>query len=213
MVTQLIRQQIAQALALPHSNQVFAERMQEIASAQNLSLDDGAIAQYAALATNYIEDTVNLLDACAIASQQAGVAPQVMPLLELVGQYFLNTQDYIPDNYGLYGLLDDAYIAKNLLVQISAVFQQYTGYPLLQITLEGDNALVRTIIGEPLASTLDQEVANTLQTAIVQQQVSQLYGQGTLDVGSRTGGPGSWGGCIEDEIARLGAECGISINY
>ncbi len=212
MVTQLIRQQIAQTLALPHSNQVFARRMRDIASAQNLSLDDDAIAQYAALVTNYIEDTADLLDACAFASQRAGVAPQVMPLLEFVGRYFLNTQDYIPDSFGLYGLLDDAYIAKNLLVQISAVFQQYTGYPLLQIALDGDNALVRTIIGEPLASTLDQDVANTLHTAIVQQQVSQLYGHGTLNVGSRTGGPGSWGGCIEDEIARLGAECGISIN-
>ena len=213
MVTQLIRQQIAQALALPHSNQVFAERMREIASAQNLSLDDDAINQYATIVTKYIEDTVNLLDACANASHQAGVAPQVMPLLEFVGQYFLNVQDYIPDNYGLYGLLDDAYVAKNLLVQISAVFQQYTGYPLLLITLDDDNAIVRTLIGEPLASTLDQEVTNTLQTAFVQQQVSQLYGQDTLNVGSQTGGPGSWGGCIEDEIARVGAECGISINY
>ena len=213
MVTQLIRQQIAQALALPHSNQVFAERMREIASAQSLSLDDDAIAQYAALATNYIADTVDLLDACAFASQQVGVAQQVMPLLGLSEQYFLNTQDYIPDSYGLYGLLDDAYIAKSLLVQISAVFQQYTGYPLLNIALDGDNALVRVIIGEPLASTLDQEVANTLQNAIVQQQVNQMQGQHTLDVGSRTGGPGSWGGCIEDEIARLCAECGISINY
>lgn len=213
MVTQLIRQQIAQALALPHSNEIFAERMREIASAQNLSLDDNAIAQYAELATKYINDTTDLLDACAFAAQQAGVAQQVMPLLELSGQYFLNTQDYIPDNYGLYGLLDDAYIAKNLLVQISALFQQYTGYPLLHISLDGDNALVRVIIGEPLASTLDQEVANTLQHTIVQQQANEMYGQQTLDVGSRTGGPGSWGGCIEDEIARLGAECGISINY
>jgi len=213
MVTQLVRQQIAQALALPHSNQVFAERMREIASAQNLSLDDDTIARYSELANRYIQDTADLLDACAFASQQAGVTAEVMPLLELVGQYFLNTQDYIPDSYGLYGLLDDAYIAKNLLVQISAVFQQYTGYPLLQIELDGDNALVRVIIGEPLASTLDQEVADTMQNAIVQQQANQMHGQHTLDVGSRTGGPGSWGGCIEDEIARLGAECGISINY
>ena len=213
MVTQLVRQQIAQALALPHSDKIFAERMREIASAQNLSLDDNAIAQYSELATRYVNDTADLLDACASASQQASVAQQVMPLLELSGQYFLTTQDYIPDNYGLYGLLDDAYIAKNLLVQISAMFQQYTGYPLLHIALDGDNALVRVMIGEPLASTLDQEVANTLQNAIVQQQVNQMQGQHTLDVGSRTGGPGSWGGCIEDEIARLGAECGISINY
>jgi len=213
MVTQLIRQQIAQVMALPHGNKVFAERMRAIAAAQNQTLEDAAIGQYAALATRYVEDTVNLLDACALASQQAGVAAQVMPLLELVGQYFLTTQDYIPDSYGLYGLLDDAYIAKNLLVQISALYQQLTGYPLLQIALDEDNALVRVIIGEPLASTLDQEVATTLQNAIVRQQVSQLHGQGTLAVGSRTGGPGSWGGCIEDEIARLGAECGISINY
>ncbi len=213
MVTQLIRQQIAQVLALPHSNEVFAERMRAIAAAQNQTLDDAAISQYADLANRYVEDTVNLLDACALASQQAGIAPQVMPLLELVGQYFLKTQDYIPDSYGLYGLLDDAYIAKNLLVQISALYQQFTGFPLLQIALDEDNALVRVIIGEPLASTLDREVATTLQNAIVQQQIQMLQGQGTLAVGSRTGGPGSWGGCIEDEIARLGAECGISINY
>ena len=214
MVTQLIRSHIAQVLAMPHTDQVMRERIGQIASANGQTIPPQAEAQILDVVRGYVTGTVDLLDACSDASHQAGVAQFVMPLLDLAGRYFLTPQDYIPDSLGLLGLLDDAYLARHLLAELSALYQQHTGIPLIPVPLADDNAIVRTLIGEPLASRLDEEVASTVQSALVQTRMGPMYaaGQG-LHVSSRTGGPGSWGGCIEDEIARIGAECGISINY
>jgi hypothetical protein len=214
MVTQLIRSHIAQVLSVPNSDAVMRERIAQLSTGNGQALPAQAQAQIVAVVHGYVMGTVDLLDACADAAARAGVAQFVMPLLDLSGRYFLTPQDYVPDGLGLLGLLDDAYLARHLLAQISALYQQNTGIALIPVPLAADNTIVRALIGEPLASRLDQEVASTIQSAIVQANMSQMYGtpQG-LGVSSPTGGPGAWGGCVEDELARIGAECGISINY
>jgi hypothetical protein len=214
MVTQLIRSHIAQVLSVPNSDAVMRERIAQVVSGNGQALPPQAQAQIVEIVRGYVMGTVDLLDACAAASGRAGVAQFVMPLLDLAGRYFLAPQDYVPDGMGLLGLLDDAYLARHLLAQISALYQQNTGMALIPVPLAADNAIVRTLIGEPLASRLDQEVASTIQSAVVQASMNQMYGTpGGLGVSSPTGGPGAWGGCFEDEMARIGAECGISINY
>ncbi len=214
MVTQLIRSHIEQVLSAPNSDAVMQERIAQVVTGSGQTLPAEAQSQVVAVVRGYVMGTVDLLDACAAASARAGVAQFVMPLLDLSGRYFLTPQDYVPDGLGLLGLLDDAYLARHLLAQISALYQQNTGVALIPVPLASDNAIVRALIGEPLASRLDQEVASTLQSAVVQASMGPLYGtpQG-LGVASPTGGPGAWGGCFEDEMARIGAECGISINY
>ena len=216
MVTQLIRQKIAAAVGSQQGMELLAERLGQIGAEQGQEMSPEAIRQIVGVVRDYVESTPNLLEACAFAANQAGVGGFVMPILEVAAGYFMEPMDFIPDHFGLYGLLDDAYLTQNLLAQISGLYQQQTGMPLLPISLDGANQIVRGIIGEPLAGRLDQAVAQTIQTAIVQQSLGQLAAQpGTLDFSgySPTGGPGSWGGCVEDEIARIGAECGISINY
>jgi len=215
MIAQMLRQQIATVLSLPHSRQVFDARLQQIAGAQSQVLSQIAMDEIAGVAEQYVTETVDLLEACDFASNQASVAYLVSPMLNAAAQYFLNPQDFIPDNAGLYGLLDDAYLARTLIAQISDLYRQNAGVPLLPIDLHRDNQVIRSIIGEPVASQLDLAVASTLQAVIIQQNMASLYAQGSpLDIqgGSQTGGPGSWGGCVEDELARLGAECGISFN-
>ena len=215
MIAQMLRQQIATVLSLPHSREVFDERLQQIAGTQSQTLSQPAMDEFAGVAEQYVTETVGLLEACDYASNQASVGYLVSPMLNAAAQYFLNPQDFIPDNAGLYGLLDDAYLARTLIAQISDLYRQNVGVPLLPIDLHRDNQVIRSIIGEPVASQLDHAVASTLQAVIVQQNMASLYAQGSpLDIqgGSGTGGPGSWGGCVEDELARLGAECGISFN-
>lgn len=214
MIAQMIRRQISTVLGLAHSRDVFDRRLQEIAGTQSQTLSPAEIDEFAAVAEKYVRETVDLLEACDAASIHAGVAHLVGPMLNQAAQYFLDPQDFIPDAAGLYGMLDDAYLARTFIAAISDQYRQHTGVPLLPVDLRPDNLVVRAIIGEPVASQLDHAVATTLQQAIIQQSMSGLYAQGgplRMQGSSRTGGPGSWGGCIEDEIARLGAECGISI--
>lgn len=214
MIAQMIRQHISTVLSLAHSREVFDRRLQDIAGTQSQTLGPAEIDEFAGVAEKYVSETVDLLEACNVASMQADVAHLVGPMLNQAAQYFLNPQDFIPDAAGLYGMLDDAYLARTFIAAISDQYRQHTGVPLLPVDLRPDNLVIRTIIGEPVASQLDHAVATTLQQAIIQQSMAGLYAQGSplhLQGGSRTSGPGSWGGCIEDEIARLGAECGISI--
>ena len=214
MIAMMIRQQIATVLGLEHSRSVFDQRLREIASTQSQTLSQAEIDEFANVAETYVRDTVDLLEACDIASKQAGVAHIVGPMLNQAAQYFLAPEDFIPDSAGLYGLLDDAYLSRSFVAHISDQYRQHTGVPLLPVDLHRDNLVIRAIIGEPVASQLDHAVVNAMQQAIMQQNMAGLYAQGTplnLGGGSRTGGPGSWGGSVEDEIARLSAECGISI--
>jgi uncharacterized membrane protein YkvA (DUF1232 family) len=187
-----------------------------MAGAEAAKLDERALDGYADVMEQYVRDTVDLLEACSMAANQAGIGALVDPILAVATQYFLQPLDFIPDEAGLYGLLDDAYLARSLIAQVSELYRHRTGVPLVPFDLVPDNVTVRAVIGEPVATQLDRTVAGTLQNAVVQQSLAGLYGHNSTLNGfehlSATGGPGSWGGCVEDEIARLGAECGISIN-
>jgi len=212
-----IRQQIAQNLAAPNSRQLFEQRLQELAAQHGQRLDPDAVAGLTALTEQYVTETVDLIETCAVAASQAGIGSSVVPVLEAAAQYFLTPHDYLPDHLGLYGLLDDAYLARSLIGQISELYRQHTGVPLLPPDIQPVSGLIRPLIGELIATQLDQIVASTIQQAVMQHHLNTLHAQqaGTLSMAgrSRTGGPGSWGGAWEDEFARQAAELGISVNW
>lgn len=216
MLISQIRQQIAQSLVAPHSRQLFERRLQELAAQQGQRLDPEAVAGLTALVEQYVGETVDLIETCAVAADQAGIGSSITPVLKAAAQYFLTPHDYLPDHLGLYGLLDDAYLARSLIGQVSILYQQHTGVPLLPFDVHPFSGVVRALIGEPATMQLDQIVVSTIQQAVMQYQLNQMYAQraGTLPMGmSRTGGPGSWGGTWEDEFSRQAAELGISVNW
>jgi uncharacterized membrane protein YkvA (DUF1232 family) len=211
-----IRQHIDRVLSDPQSFEIAEQRLRQLVSQQGQSISEQQLRQFIAQLQAYVQGTPDLLDACAQAAAQAGVGHVVLPVLDIAGQYFLQPMDSIPDHFGLYGLLDDAYATQTLLIQISNVYAQSTGVPLLPFNLAGASMIVRGIIGEPIASQLDAAVVQTVQGALIQNNLAQLqvYGAGLPFADSYgTGGPGSWGGTWEDEMSRIGAECGISINW
>lgn len=208
MLTTLIRNQITSAFNTRGFDGVARERLQQLAGGQ--VPDQQKSDRLIELLCEYVERAPQLLDACWSAAQQAGVANEASPILETAAHYFIEPQDFIPDQLGLYGLLDDAYLTHKFVGRTSDLYQQYSGQPLLPIDLSSMNSVARSVIGEPLAGQLDQTVEATIQNVI--QQIQLLAQQQQMQF-SQTGGPGSWGGAWEDEMARVGAECGISINW
>jgi hypothetical protein len=149
-----------------------------------------------------------------VAAQQGGVAHLVGPLIQQVAQYFLSEQDLIPDRSGTLGLLDDAYLAHAFLHQVNVAYAASTGHPLLPFDAAPAIQVLRALLGPQVSLQLDQWVTDGVGQAVAQsrfQQLQQWNGQ-FQGGGSRTGGPGSWGGCWEDEMARMGAEMGISFD-
>lgn len=211
-----IHRQIAQNLAAPNSRQLFEQRLQQLATLQGQRLDANGVASLTALTEQYVSETVDLIEACVVAANQASIGNSIAPVMEAAAQYFLAPHDYLPDHLGLYGLLDDAYLARSLIGQVSILYQQHTGVPLLPFDIHPFSGVVRALIGKPATMQLDQIVVSTIQQAVMQHQLNQMYAQraGTLPMGmSRTGGPGSWGGTWEDEFSRQAAELGISVNW
>jgi uncharacterized membrane protein YkvA (DUF1232 family) len=108
------------------------------------------------------------------AAREAGIRNEVLPILQAAEQYFLQPLDAIPDNMGLIGLMDDAYLAHCLFQSVSDQHQQDTGQALLGADMTAANRVIRVLIGEPLATALDVSVTSVLQGPTLQQSVQQL---------------------------------------
>jgi uncharacterized membrane protein YkvA (DUF1232 family) len=203
MRTQIIRSKISDTVANEKRTGKLAALIREFARAQGENLKTAEINDAVAFIQEYVEHVPALLEATALAAQQAGIDGQVMPVLEVVEEYFLNPHDLIPDHLGLGGLMDDAYFALSLIQSISDSYQQMTGSPLIPIDLRPANSSIRVIIGEPLASQLDMGIAAALQVTTIQQGLEQLMAfGGTMPVEDPI-----WGRASIDDIVntRLGA--------
>ncbi len=211
MLTIAIRKHIENTMALTSGDEMLHERLRAVLAAQGAG--DEAVEPMFEQLRAYVRGTPELIDRCALSALQVGTEAAVIPILQVAANYFLQPQDIIPDHIGLYGLLDDAYLAQSMLQLASDVHMQLAGLPLLTQSLAGSNRLVRMILGEPIASQLDEIVAQTIQTAVVQAQLRQAAAGSASLNNDPTGGPGSWGPSFEDEISRIAASCGISISW
>lgn len=145
------------------------------------------------------------------AARKAGVSAQIQPLLDESERYWFEAQDFLPDQLGLVGLIDDAYVALSLLQAASERHLSKAGAPLLPVDLTQANAFARQLIGEPIASQLDATLASAKGSPTFLGMLQQLMsmGAGALPFAS---GPTQirdpiWGNASVEEIAnvRLGA--------
>lgn len=214
MITNVIRQQISEACSTANSSIQLRNHLQSLVTAQNGYADPQTVAQLETLLTGLIQELPDNLDALVLAADRQGVGHLLLPVIELIVQYYLTPNDFIPDQAGLLGLLDDTYLATALVYYLALTYQQETGVPLLSVDLGPAVGILKSVIGLPITSQLDQIVNLTLQSVALQYQQMVAQWRGTLNYsGSRTGGPGSWGNDWESEMARLGAEMGISMNF
>lgn len=192
----------------------------------------------------YVRRAPLLIELAAANAAAQGQGAKMLPLLHMASKLFLAKDDLIPESEGLYGLIDNAYLALGVLAAASSEHARRSGKPLFDLDLSTANEAVRELLGAEQAAALDgriseikdlaafkQAVTVALWTAgaavaalvvgaaltsggggtgqlIARQATRRLGGGG--GVGAATGGAGSWGPCVEDEIARLSAQIGLS---
>jgi uncharacterized membrane protein YkvA (DUF1232 family) len=156
------------------------------------------------LIREYIEHAPALLDQLALAAKEAHVMSKVSLILESIEEYFFAPFDVIPDQLGLLGLVDDAYLAHRLIETMSNWYQTKTGTPLISVDLSSINMFIRSLIGEPHASMLDLGVQNIFNGPSFQQSLIDLLNFPPVHV---SGPDPMWGYASMDEVvnARLGA--------
>jgi hypothetical protein len=141
----------------------------------------------------YIQRTPDLLDAAHAAASAAGVGPGMQPIFNAALKYWEEPADLVPDDLGLLGLLDDAYLSLRLLESVSLVQKAKTGRPLLSVDLEVVNRRARQLLGEPTATRLDELVERTLDAPPLRSSVEMLIDAPVLSFPPDSVGAQSYG--------------------
>lgn len=116
----------------------------------------------------YVRSTPDIVQAMIEAASDAGLSDDLAPVFIAGEDYFLRTQDYIPDHLGLAGVTDDAYMVQALVQRLCDSHHAKTGVRLMSIDLTPANELMRRMIGEPVATALDATVREIMGLPDVQ---------------------------------------------
>lgn len=118
--------------------------------------------------TGYVESVPSSLDLVETVSKKLGFYNYASPFLLLAEDYFLHPPEAIADTQGLMGLLDEAFLAHRLLEEVNDNHMRHLNRPLLPVDMTEANAIVHHLIGDALASQLEN---------LVQRAASQLLAQ------------------------------------
>ena len=169
-----IREQIN--LALEHEQRTgdTARLIKNHLASTGVKLTPAQQTDYLNFIKSYIQETPDFMDAAFQASQQNQMLNLMQPLLDAAFNYWAEENDFIPDNLGLIGLADDAYLTRMFMETVSSLHLQQTGQPLLSIDLAPANRVMRHIIGEPLVLQLDAHIGQALASQLIQTNLNQL---------------------------------------
>jgi uncharacterized membrane protein YkvA (DUF1232 family) len=171
---QAIIEHIDTLLSRPNANDALEARLEQFADDHSITLGPDDKAAMTELAEGYVRAVANLLIECDIAATASGIQRFTAPIIQTAAGYFLNPRDFIPDKEGLYGLLDDAYLACRFIVRISEIVAAERGFPLVETAVDQHSPTIRVLIGEPLGTQLDNEVEGVIRSVLAQLQMEQM---------------------------------------
>lgn len=176
MDTQRIRKQIRRAVVRELQTGTLVQVLRLAARSHGRNPTHPEIVDAAVFVLHYVVHAPAILEALEHAARAARVFHRVKSVLEAAEDYFFEPLDFIPDPLGLVALMDDAYLAHVLVQRVTDRHEQLTGYRLLPLPkgMAYANAVIRIVIGEPIASQLDEAIEQTLWLRDVQEAVHRL---------------------------------------
>jgi uncharacterized membrane protein YkvA (DUF1232 family) len=173
MKTAELRTYVEQCLVKPGAHKAFLDRLaaMEAETGSPASEDHERIAE---IAEGYIYAVVGKLEASEAAANDQDARGWADPMIRIAVRYFVDPDDLIPDALGLYGLIDDAYLAHKFILRLSIAVEEEKGFPLLA-NLTGENMdLIRPIVGDEIATKLDDKVDASINSITVRNQMARL---------------------------------------
>ena len=172
--------------AIEHEDQTgnLAGMLSDHIAKARISLTGQQQSECIAFIKAYIAETPDIMDSVYNAAQRAGVLDSMQPVFNTAFHYWSEKHDFTPDNLGLIGLADDAYLTRLFMEAISSLHAQQTGQPLIGVDLGPANRLMRNLIGEPVVTQLDAMVGQTVASQVIQTTLQQLTSfTGGLNIG------------------------------
>lgn len=163
----LVQAHMESVLGGSGARDALAQRVRALFHAQPSAEVENLCGQVSEFAENYVRSTVWMLEQCDQAAAGAGLAQDVGPVLLQAAGYFLNPADYLPDHYGLLGLLDDAYLCCRFMAELNTLYRSDTGVDLLDVSLDQSSSpTVRNLIGPPVVAQLDTDVQHGIRQVL-----------------------------------------------
>jgi hypothetical protein len=129
---------------------------------------------------NYTESVPGSLNLVKAVSKRLGFFDYAAPFLHMAEDYFLQPPEVLPGDGGLEALLDEAFLAHRLLEEVNDHHIRHLQRPLLPLDMTEANLIVHYLLGEQLASSLEQLVQFTasqhLQREYVWQHAKSMTG-------------------------------------
>ncbi len=107
----------------------------------------------------YVAQTPDLLQGTYQSTIDTHLEPATNAVFQVIVEYFFDEYDVIPDHEGLFGLLDDAYLARRLVERVLLT----TGVSRDQVQdLVASNDYARLVLGDRFGAQLDQRIDQTM---------------------------------------------------
>jgi hypothetical protein len=131
----------------------------------------------------YIRQVPDILDIVYSAASSARILNLIQPVFNTVFTYWDETYDVIPDNEGLIGLTDDAYLSLSLMQKIADTKIPGSKNKLIKINLENENKKMRILFGEKVAGILDKIVSEVFTSVQFQINMNALLANPFMALG------------------------------
>jgi hypothetical protein len=174
MDTAQIQNIINDQFADPQSALDLRKLLKVVAERQGAQANEMDLAHGSSFIYNYLEQVPYLLTVAWTSARNVGLESEVTSILKMVESYWIEDDDVIPDNLGIFGLLDDAYCSLLSMQTLSDLYRMQSGKHLFPDDLSAANKVMRKIIGEPFTAELDSLVAKAIADARVEEAVKWL---------------------------------------
>lgn len=164
MTTADIRQIIATAVAREEKTGELRARLNEALPELRQRLDipgPDPVDALLAFIESYIASVPGCLNLVTAVSRRLGFYDYAAPFLNIAEDFFLAPPEDLPDTGGLALLLDEAFLAHRLLEEINDNHLRHLGRPLLPLDMTEANTVVHHLLGDALATRLEQLVQYT----------------------------------------------------
>lgn len=174
MQSERIRALIEEGKKIEGQTGLLRRAIVNLAKVNGVHASDETVQGTVAFIVEYIEHAPALMQVIREAVADDAALQDIQPILDATEDYFLDPDDVIPDQFGLVGLVDDAYMTHCLMQAVSDRHKSATGVSLLPVESHEINAFVGRLIGEPFVSMLDEHVAATLDGPVVRENIDQM---------------------------------------
>jgi hypothetical protein len=166
MVSREIREIIRAAIRSEEETHQLRQRLQRQLPALHKKLvlpEPEPVTALMAFITGYIKSVPSCLRLVTAVSKRLGFFDYAAPFLHLAEDYFFQPPENLPHDGGLEALLDESFLALRLLEEVNDHHIKHLGRPLLPLDMTEGNIIVHHLLGDDLATRMEQLVQYTAQ--------------------------------------------------